>query len=121
MVRAAKKQRNTDSSAFEEAVAASSKLDGTGVTIEGGGPVYTVALSEEEHRSVGDELTKTLREIERVKAVKKKTAKDFRDDIAILEARRDTLRDEWDSGKRKIDPPVVTDQGSLPGLEGASA
>lgn len=120
-MRATKKTRKTDSSAFQEAVDASQQLDGTGVTIEGGGPVVTVKLSEEEHRAVGDKLTATLREIERVKAVKKQTAKGFKDDLTILEARRDSLRDEWDTGLRKVEPPVVADQVALPGLEAPSA
>ncbi len=119
MVRAAKKQRNTDSSDFQEAVEASAvqdELAGTGVVYDGAGPAFVVKLSEEEHRAVGDKLTHTLREIERVKQDKKAAAKDFRDELSDLEEQRDTLVQEWDSGNRTIEPPVVTAQVTLPGV-----
>lgn len=119
MVRAAKKQRNTDSSDFQEAVDASAvqdELAGTGVEHDGAGPSVTVKLSEEEHRAVGDKLTSTLREIERVKQDKKAAAKEFREELADLEEQRDTLVKEWDSGNRTVEPPVVTQQATLPGV-----
>lgn len=113
----AKKQKQQAPEGWQDVVDASDELEGTGVEHDGAGPQLLVKLSEDEHRQVGDELTKTLRAIERVKAEKKATAKEFKDEIEDLELRRDTLRDEWDSGNRKIEPPVITAQETLPGVD----
>ncbi len=108
-------KRNSDSAAFSEAVEASAahdEFEGTGVIHEGGGPVILVNLTESEHRKVGDELAATLLRIEERQAEKKLTVKEFKDEIADLEARRDSLRDEWVSGQRK-EPAQV----GLPGVD----
>jgi hypothetical protein len=114
-MRASKKKRNTDSSAFHESVEASQahddELAGTGVEHDAAGPVHLVKLTEDQHREVGDKLAATLLEIEQRKAEKKKVTKEFKDDITLLELKRDTLRDEWTSGQRKEDA-----QPPLPGL-----
>lgn len=112
----AKKKKGPAPEGWQDAVDASQQLDGTGVTIEGGGPVVTVKLSEDQHRAVGDELAATLLQIEERKAEKKRVTKEFKDDIAVLEERRDILRDEWRSGVRKEDA-----QASLPGMEDTPA
>lgn len=87
---------------------ADDELAGTGVEHDGAGPVHLVKLTEDQHREVGDKLAATLLEIEQKKAEKKQVVKEFKEDLFLLEVRRDTLRDEWTSGQRKesAQPPL---------------
>lgn len=111
-----KKNRDTTlTPGWQEAADASAEQDelsGTGVEHDGAGPVHLVKLTEDQHREVGDKLAATLLEIEQRKAEKKKVVKEFKDELADLEERRDVLRDEWVSGTRK-----ESAQPPLPGLD----
>jgi hypothetical protein len=113
MSRAKKQPRNTDSSAFSDAVEASQQLDGTGVLHEGGRPVHLVKLSDDERNEVGDKLAKKLLLIAEKEQIAKDEAGARRNELKKLREDRDNLRDEWLSGMRKVDA-----QASLPGVAG---
>jgi hypothetical protein len=105
-----KKTRNTDSSAFSDAVDASSQLDGTGVEFEDGEPVVIVKLSEEEQRQAGEHLAAKLAELAAVEQDQKDTAAKFRKDVKARKKAIAELRDEVISGTRK-----EAAQATLPG------
>jgi hypothetical protein len=118
-----KQQRSKNKNAkapeeWKDAVAASADLDdeddddGTGVTHEGGQPIYLEKLTAEERLDVGDKLSKKLLLIAEKEQKAKDAAGAARNELKDLREDRDKLRDEWLSGMRKR--PA---QQSLPAVE----
>jgi hypothetical protein len=112
----AKRKRNTDSSAFTDAVEASAEkdeLDGTGTVIEGGGPVHLVKLTEQERAAAGEHLASLLHDLAEVEQEAKDAAAAKRKDIKTRRKAIAELREEVLSGVRKEDA-----QPALPGVDG---
>jgi lysozyme family protein len=110
MARGKKQPRNSDSSAFQEAVDASADLDGTGVVMDEDGPVRMVKLSAEEEAKAGRELASKNIELRALELEKKLTADNFRKKVKALKKAIAELSDDTAAGVR----PEPT-QATLPG------
>ena len=88
-------------------------MDGTGVVIEGGGPVYLEKLSEHERAEAGEHLADKLAQLAAVEQDAKDTAAKFRKDVKARKKTIAELRDEVISGTRKR-----AAQQTLPQVEG---
>ena len=103
MARVTKKKRNTDSSAFTDAVEASAEkddLEGTGTTFDEAGPKRLVKLSDEEKEQGEQHLARMNIELRKVVQDAKDAATVFKKSIKDRKKAIDDLSDELDAGVR---------------------
>lgn len=102
MARAVKKQRNKDSSKFQDAVDASAANDGTGVVHEDGVPKVIVELTDEQRDVVADESARLVLERAELDKARLDKAREFRKALKVLNDRILELAGERNSRKRMV-------------------